>query len=90
MKKISVDVLAENGENLVNYRYYERGHKKPITPRKPALPPCEIHTNEELYINGKHLEQYKHFAYEPAVITLKRSNAMMETAAATRRWAISG
>lgn len=66
MKKISVDVLAENGENLVNYRYYERGHKKPITPRKPALPPCEIHTNEELYINGKHLEQYKHFVYEPA------------------------
>ena len=66
MKKVSVDFLTADGVKLVDYRYYERGHKKPIEPRKPALPPCEIKTNEELYINGKHLEQYKHFAYEPA------------------------
>lgn len=66
MKKVSVDFLTADGVKLVDYRHYERGHKKPIEPRKPALPPCEIKTNEELYINGKHLEQYKHFAYEPA------------------------
>ena len=65
MKKVSVDFTDADGVKLVDYRYFERGHKKPIEPRKPALPPCEIKTNEELFINGKHLEQYKHFAYEP-------------------------
>ena len=65
MKKVKVDVTAEDGVKLVDFRPYERGTKKPIQPRKPALPPCELATNEELFLNGKHLEQYKHFAYEP-------------------------
>ena len=66
MKKVSVDFTDADGVKLVDYRHYERGHKKPIEPRKPALPPKEIKTVEELFINGRHLEQYKHFAYEPA------------------------
>ncbi|MBQ8836009.1 MAG: DUF5107 domain-containing protein [Clostridia bacterium] len=66
MKKVSVDFTDAEGNKLVDYRHYERGHKKPIEPRKPALPPKEIETVEELFINGRHLEQYKHFAYEPA------------------------
>lgn len=65
MRKIAVDFTAADGTKLVGYRHHERGKKQPITPRKPALPPREIKTNEELYLNGKHLEQYKHFAYEP-------------------------
>ena len=56
-------VSAQEGEELVSYRIAERGKKQPIEPRRPALPPKEIGTNEELWLNGIHLEQYKHFAY---------------------------
>ena len=63
--KVSAKVLNAEGEERVSYKYFERGHKKPIPVRKPALPPKEIETVEELYLNGKHLEQYRHFAYEP-------------------------
>ncbi|MBQ7661029.1 MAG: DUF5107 domain-containing protein [Clostridia bacterium] len=66
MKKVTVDVLTAGGVKLVDYKTYVRGNKKPITPRLPAKDPKDIKTNEELYLNGKHLEQYKHFAYEPA------------------------
>ena len=32
---------------------------------KPALAPEEIKTNEELYLTGLHLEQYRHATYCP-------------------------
>ncbi|MBQ2117829.1 MAG: DUF5107 domain-containing protein [Clostridia bacterium] len=63
--RVTLSFLSAEGKELVGYRYYQRGQKKPIEPRKPALPPKEIKTNEELYLNGRHLEQYRHFAYEP-------------------------
>lgn len=34
-------------------------------PAKPALPPREIASNEELYLNGLHLEQYRHPTLAP-------------------------
>jgi len=64
-KKVTAVYYDAEGNQLVDYKYYARGNKKPITPRKPALPPKEIKTVEELFINGKHLEQYRHFAYKP-------------------------
>lgn len=64
--KLSASLVSAEGKALVSYKTYIRGSKKPIAPRKPALPPKEIPTIEELYLNGKHLEQYRHFAYEPA------------------------
>lgn len=34
-------------------------------PATPAKPPAEIDSNEALYLNGLHLEQYRHATYEP-------------------------
>ncbi len=65
-EKLTAKVTSECGKLLVDYKFHKRGNKKPIKVRKPALPPKEIATTEELYINGKHLHQYRHFAYEPS------------------------
>jgi tetratricopeptide (TPR) repeat protein len=34
-------------------------------PATPALPPHDIASNEELFLNGLHLEQYRHATYAP-------------------------
>jgi tetratricopeptide (TPR) repeat protein len=34
-------------------------------PAQPARPPAEIPSSEELYLNGLHLEQYRHATYRP-------------------------
>lgn len=54
-----------DGKPFVSYTPVKRGGKKPIDPRLPAAAPETIKTNEELYLNGIHLRQYKHFAYRP-------------------------
>ena len=56
-------VCDDCGNVILSYKEYVRGNKEPISPRLPALKPSEIKTVEELYINGSHLVQYKHFAY---------------------------
>lgn len=58
-------ITDEQGVEILSYQPVKRGGKQPIEPRKPALPPKEIPTVEELYLNGMHLRQYKHFAYCP-------------------------
>ena len=35
------------------------------SPARAAQPPAEIATNEELFLNGLHLEQYRHATYAP-------------------------
>ena len=47
---------------------YEPGGDKELSAPQPAseaLPPAEIASNEELYLNGTHLEQYRHATYPP-------------------------
>ncbi len=61
---ITVKLLSSDGCELVSYKTYLKGQKQPITPRLPAARPCEIENNEELYINGLHLEQYKQHNYD--------------------------
>ena len=58
-------ITDAEGVEILSYQPVMRGSKKPIEPRKPALPPQEIETIEELYLNGIHLRQYKHFSYCP-------------------------
>lgn len=62
---LSVQVISENGETLVSWSEYKRGEKEGIKPRLPAEKPENIKTVEELWLNGLHLVQYKHFAYRP-------------------------
>lgn len=58
-------ITHSDGTEILSYKEQIRGVKQPIECRQPALPPKEIPTVEELYLNGIHLRQYKHFAYCP-------------------------
>lgn len=65
VKDLTLKICDENGELLIAYKQPVRGTKKPISPRLPAKKPCDIASLEELYLNGIHLRQYKHFEYCP-------------------------
>lgn len=62
---LSAIVSDGTGKTLVSYLVKERGKKEAIPARAPSPRPEEIATVEELYLHGKHIVQYKHFAYEP-------------------------
>lgn len=64
-ENLKVALVNEKGESILEYKVEKKAGKKPIEPRPIAKPPKEIETVEELYLNGRHLEQYKHFAYKP-------------------------
>jgi len=49
----------------VSYQPEEKIEKKIPPPAKAALPPSEIETNELLFLNGLHLEQYRHATFSP-------------------------
>lgn len=76
MRKIPMDVsLAEqefhltvydaDGKLMVEWSPEEDILKPVPEPAKAAKQPEEILTNEELYLNGLHLEQYRHVTYDP-------------------------
>jgi tetratricopeptide (TPR) repeat protein len=58
-------VLSEQGDELIRYAPEEAGEAPlPEPATEPPLPP-EIHTTEELYLTGLHLEQYRHATRHP-------------------------
>ena len=63
--QLSVTVLDENGKVLVDYTPVKRDTEAIPDPAKPILRPEELSTNEELYLAGLHLEQYRHATYFP-------------------------
>jgi len=50
---------------LVDYTPKEKGIPELAEPAKAAKFPEEIMTNEELYLTGQHIEQYRHATYQP-------------------------
>lgn len=64
MTKLRVSV-EDQGEILVAYQQKAEGIPKLAEPAKAARPPKEIMTNEELYLTGLHIEQYRHATYLP-------------------------
>lgn len=61
---LRLSVIAE-GDTLVSYQP-ERDERADIpTPASAARPPAEIESNDELYLNGLHLEQYRHATCQP-------------------------
>lgn len=61
-KDISLFLLDESGKILVSYTFgpsFFQDREKPA-PHRPARKPEEIPTQEELYLEGLHLEQYRH------------------------------
>lgn len=62
--KLSVTDLL-TGKELVSYQP-EKITEQPIpSPAKAAKKPTEVENNEQLFLTGLHLEQYRHATYKP-------------------------
>ena len=61
---IRVEVL-DGKRVLVGYQKEELSIPEMARPAQPAAKPEEIRTNEELFLTGQHLEQYRHATYLP-------------------------
>ncbi len=61
---VTARVLAE-GRELVSFTPLAPDTTPRPTPATPAPPPAEVNSNEELYLHGLHLEQYRHATYAP-------------------------
>ncbi|BBE19497.1 DUF5107 domain-containing protein [Aquipluma nitroreducens] len=61
----SIAIVSSEGKILVDWTP-ESNEKKPIPEAaKAAKLPSEIDSNEQLYLTGLHLEQYRHATYDP-------------------------
>ncbi|MDE6930131.1 MAG: DUF5107 domain-containing protein, partial [Lachnospiraceae bacterium] len=66
-KEPDVTMVVEDsqGHVLLTYTPLEKTMEKLPEPAKAALDPDKILTNEELYLTGLHIEQYRHATYDP-------------------------
>ncbi|WP_313259459.1 DUF5107 domain-containing protein [Lacrimispora sp.] len=62
--RLTLKVLSEDRE-LVSYTPLKKELPKLPSPAKVADDPERIMTNEELYLTGLHIEQYRHATYRP-------------------------
>lgn len=62
---VTVMVSDREGRKLVAYTPLEKKAHKLPSPAETAKEPEEIRTNEELYLTGLHIEQYRHATYDP-------------------------
>ncbi|MFA5329850.1 MAG: DUF5107 domain-containing protein [Prolixibacteraceae bacterium] len=63
-KDLEISILSSEGITLVDWKP-ESGEEKAIPePAKAALVPFAIQSNEQLYLTGLHLEQYRHATYD--------------------------
>lgn len=61
---LTVEVYDRKDNLLVSYTPEEKKIEKTPEPAEAAKTPTEIMTNEELYLTGLHIEQYRHATYE--------------------------
>lgn len=65
-KESDLKVQVFSGEELlVEYRPEDAGIPELAKPAEAAKDPEEIMTNEELFLTGQHIEQYRHATYLP-------------------------
>lgn len=62
---------AESGDELVSFTPLPDKHETIPSPATPAKAPQDIASNEELFLNGLHLEQYRHATYAPELYYLE-------------------
>ena len=58
-------VVSFDGKELVSYQAVDQGIPELAEPAVAAKSPEDIQTNEELYLTGQHIEQYRHATYLP-------------------------
>lgn len=64
-ESISLRFFDADGNMLVNYEPEPKQQKPIPPPAVAALEPHDIKTTEQLYLNGLHLEQYRHATFNP-------------------------
>lgn len=57
--------VMDGEKELVSYRPVKKEVSKLPEPAKAAEAPKDIKTNEELFLTGLHIEQYRHATYQP-------------------------
>lgn len=63
---LELNVLDQKGAAIISYRPVERREPAELPGAATEPPgPCAIETNEELYLTGLHLEQYRHATRYP-------------------------
>jgi tetratricopeptide (TPR) repeat protein len=63
--ELTLRVLDEGGRELLSFTPLAPETPDIPAPASPAKDPAEIASNEELFLNGLHLEQYRHATYAP-------------------------
>lgn len=58
-------VHKADGKELIRYQPSSNQKNEIPEPAKAALPPEEVENNEQLFLTGLHLEQYRHATYNP-------------------------
>ncbi len=61
----SLSIFSEDKVALLCWSFPKKIDKTIPKPAKPALEPKEIKHIETLYLNGQHIEQYRHATYNP-------------------------
>lgn len=64
-EEVEVTLIDEHGKVLVSYRPDSDAQPEIPAAAVAALQPSEIESNELLFLNGIHLEQYRHATYLP-------------------------
>lgn len=62
---LKVVILKENQRELLSWKSEKADQADIPEAAKAALEPEQIESNELLYLNGLHLEQYRHATYQP-------------------------
>lgn len=76
-EEIVLSVHDESGRELVSWQHEKTVHQKIPDPARAVKEPGDISDNEQLYLAGQHLEQYRHATYDPTLYyreALKRNN----------------
>lgn len=63
--KLEVKLIDKQGNVLVSYRPEDTAQREMPPSAMASLQPPEIESNELLFLNGLHLEQYRHATYAP-------------------------
>lgn len=86
---IMLKVHRVDGKELIRYQPSADQKNEIPKPAKAALPPAEVENNEQLFLTGLHLEQYRHATYDPVDYyeeALRRDHQDMRVNNALGKW----
>jgi len=64
-KNLEISIVSDEGKILVDWKSEPDTKREIPEAAKAAKQPEEIESNEQLYLTGLHLEQYRHATYDP-------------------------